>query len=288
MPKAKKKAKRQPRKRYSPRQQQVIGQLAEMLGNLMPATSRGPFSLQTLAKERKLGKFFNEKLSSKQKQFTYFITAVHKVHPRTLKPIVNDILADAVARRRSNGKPILRPEADALKTKLLEFGIDLNREIDELELPETRPNITPPPLVVQQALEKLAPHRLLAEKVLPMFKDGYINESIRKAGEMLEVAVMQGSGVCDRYGRDLMSNVFNKDAPIIDVSGTHTSSVLNPMDEKEGFVLIAMGVMQWCKNIVGHGDVDQLAPQDGASRIVLINHLLDVVDAATSRQAPTP
>lgn len=265
-------------KRFTPRQQQVIHDLAEMLGKLVPATSRGEYSLQRLAKDRGLGKYFLEKLSSKQKQFIHFISKVHGAHPRTLKSLINNVLADAVEKRRTKGDPILRPEADALKAKLLEFGIDLAKEIDGLQLPVTRPKITPPPIVIQQSLEKLGLHPILHDKVIPLFKDGHVNEAVRKAGEILETSVSKWSGVHGKYGRDLMAHVFNKDAPIIDVSAYHGSEITNTMDEKEGFMLVAMGSMQWCKNIVSHGDVDQLSPQDAVARIILLSHLLEVID----------
>jgi len=275
------KKKSPPRRRYSPREQQVIRDLADMLGKLLPATSQGKFSLQTIAKERGLSKFFATKLS-KKKQFTQFIADVHKAHPRTLKTFVNDILADAVSRRRTQGNPVLRPEADLLKNKLSEFGIDLSAEIDELELPATRPNITPPPQVVQQVLERIGLHPSLLPQVLSLFKEGHINEAVRKSGEILEAFVTRSSGERGRYGRDLMATVFNKDNPIIDISMYHESEISNPMDEKEGFMLVAMGTMQWCKNIVGHGDVKQLPPHEGASRIILVSHLLtwESIDSA--------
>lgn len=277
------KKKSQSRRRYSPREQQVIQDLADMLGKFVPATSQGNFSLQSIAKDKGLGKYFDEKLSSKKKQFIYFIQKVHANHPRTLKPFINDILADAVEKRRVRGNPILRPEADALKDKLMEFGIDLCKEIDELELPTTRPNITPPPQVIQQAVERIGLHQLLLPQVLPLFKDGYVNEAVRKAGEILEAAVLRWSGVRGRMGRDLMSHVFNKDNPIIDVSMYHGSEISNAMDEREGFMLVAMGTMQWCKNTVGHGDVGQLPPHEGASRIILVNHLIEVIEIVISR-----
>jgi len=279
--KVKKKAMRA--RRFTPRQHQIIRDLADMVGKLIPATSRGDYSLQRLAKDRGLSKYFDARLSSKQKQFVAFITKLHGAHPRTLKILVNDILADAVEKRRVKGNPILRPEAEALKAKLTEFGIDLTAEIDELQLPVDRPKITPPPIVVQQSLERLGLNLALREKILPLFNDGYVNESVRKAGEIFEAVVMKWSGVQNKYGRDLMAHVFNKDNPVIDVSAYHGSEVTNPMDEKEGFMLVAMGSMHWCKNIVGHGDVNQLSPQDAAARIVLLSHFLDVVDQALQK-----
>lgn len=271
------------RKRYSPREQQVIQDLALILGKFIPATSQGNFSLQKIAKQKGLDKFFDTKLSSKQKQFVYFITEVHRRHPRTLKPFVNDILAEAVIKRRTKGDPILRPEADNLKVKLFEFGIDLRGEIDELDLPITRPVITPPPSMILQSLQRIGLHPLLLESVLPLFKDGYMNESVRKSGEIFETAVSRWSGIRGRYGRDLMSHVFNKDTPIIDISMYHGSEISNPIDEKEGFMLVTMGAMQWCKNTVGHGDANQLPPHEAASRIILINHLIEVVDTTMKK-----
>lgn len=288
----KKRAKKQskktaPRKRYSPYQQQIIHDLAALLGKLIPATSQGSFSLQKISKKKGLGKFFDEKLSSKQKQFAYFISEVHRRHPRMLKPFINDILAEAVIKRRTKGDPLLRPEADLLKQKLFEFGIDLRKEIDELDLPTTRPAITPPPATVLQSLERIGLHPLLLESVLSLFKDGYMNEAVRKSGEVFETAISRWSGVRGRYGRDLMSHVFNKDSPIIDISTYHGSEISNPMDEKEGFMLVAMGAMQWCKNTVGHGDVNQLPPHEAASRIILMNHLIEVVDSMMKKQEET-
>jgi hypothetical protein len=64
----------------------------------------------------------------------------------------------------------------------------------------------------------------------------------------------------------------------------HGSEITNSMDEKEGFMLVAMGAMQWCKNVVGHGNVDQLPPQEAASRIIIISHLLEVIDSVLARR----
>lgn len=277
-----KKTKITTRKQFSPRKQQVIQELAKTLGDLLPATSQGKFSLESIAKQKGLIRFFDPKLS-KQQQFINFITKVHKAHPRTLKILINNILAKAIARRIDQGNPVLRSEAEKLKSQLTEFGIDLNSEIDELNLPTERPNITPPPPMIQQSLEKIGLHPVLQTEVLKMFKEGHINEALRKSGEILESFIIKHSTVKKKYGRDLVSFVFNKDNPIIDISGYHNSEILDPMDEKEGFMLVVMGTMQWCKNIVGHGNVKQLPPDEGASRIILVNHLIRVIDTVVTR-----
>lgn len=292
MPNKKVKKATKPRKRLSritPRKQQAIMDLADSLGLLLPATSRGEYCLQKIAKDNALAKFFKTDLGNKKKQFVYFIQQVHSRHPRKFKSLVNNILAEAVERRRSKGNPLLRDEADTLKSRLYELDIDLRREIDELSLPHERPKITPPPVHVKMVLEKFGLHPLLLESVLPLFSDGYLNEAVRKAGEIFEVYISKMSNTRGKYGRDLVTTVFSASNPIIDIAGYHKSQILNPIDEKEGYLYLAMGAMHWCKNITGHGDVDQLSPVDAASRVILISHLLEVVDShSRNTEAKTP
>jgi len=286
MKKAKRKIRRASLRRFTPREQQHVRDLADALAKLIPATSRGDYCMERLAKKAGLGKYFNSKLGNKRKQFIYFIQQVYGRHKRKFKTIVNNLLADAVDWRRGKGEPILRAEADVLKTTLYSLGIDLRKEINELQLPLERPKITPPPIHVKQALEKFGLHPILLEKVFPLFRDGHLNEAVRKAGEIFEVTVTRLSGANGKYGRDLITHVFNPKTPIIDVVGYHKNKILNPVDEREGYMYLAMGVAHWCKNIMGHGDVDQLSSTDAAARIILISHLIEV--AETQERAGKP
>lgn len=271
--------------RIKPVDQQNIRDLAEMLGKLLPATSRGDYCLQKIAKKEGISKYFDNKLGNKKKQFIYFIEQVRGRHPIKFKKIVNDILAEAVEWRRNQGNPLLRPEADLLRDKLHALNVDLRKEIDGIALPTTRPKITPPPVEVKQILEKIGLHPLLLDKVLPLFCDGHTNEAVRKAGEVFEAFTVRVSGMKGKYGKDLAANAFNSASPAIDISGYHASEILSPTDEKEGFMYLSMGAMQWCKNIMGHGDVDQLSPFNAASRIILISHLIEVAEIQFNKAA---
>ncbi len=266
-------------RRFTPLEQQNIRDLADLLGNFLPATSRGDYCLQKIATKIRLGKYFDLKLGNKKKQFNYFIQQVYGRHKVKFKTLVNNILAEAVEWRRNQGRPILRQEVDSLKGKLYALGIDLRKEIDALNLPVDRPKITPPPVPVKQTLEKIGLHPLLLDKAFPLFRDGYLNESVRKSGEILETFIIRSSGIKGKYGRDLAANAFNASNPVINISGYHNSDTLNPTDEKEGFMYLCMGAMHWCKNIMGHNDVDQLSPADAASRIIMISHLLEVAES---------
>lgn len=282
-PKKNKKIRSKKLRRFTPLEQQHIRDLADLLGGLLPATSRGDYCLQKIAAKSRLGKYFDSSLGNKKKQFIYFIQQVYGRHKVKFKTIVNNILAEAIEWRRNQGRPILRKEADTLKDKLYAIGIDLRKEIDVLNLPVDRPKITPPPVPVKQALEKIGLHPLLLDKAFPLFRDGHLNESVRKSGEILEAFIIRNSGVNGKYGRDLAATAFNASNPVIDISGYHNSDILNSTDEKEGFMYLCMGAMHWCKNIMGHSDVDQLSPADAASRIIMVSHLLEVSESKLNK-----
>ena len=76
-------------RRYSPREQQNIRELADSLAELLPATSRGDFCLEKRLRKVSLGKYFNNKLGNKKKQFVYFIQQVYGRYPRKFKRFIN-------------------------------------------------------------------------------------------------------------------------------------------------------------------------------------------------------
>lgn len=272
-------------RRYTPKEQQIIKDIADSLSLLIPATSQGDFCLLKIAKSMGLSKYFDVKLGNKKKQFTYFIQQVYGRHPRMFKTLINNILADSVEWRRSKGNPLLRAEADKLKDGLLLLNINLDKEIRDLNLPTDRPKITPPPIYIKQSLEKFGLHPALLKVALPLFIDGYLNEAVRKSGEIFEATVMKQYPGLNKYGRDLMATVFNATNGSHDVSGYHNCEILSGSDEREGFQFLSMGAMHWCKNVMGHGDVEQLSPVDAASRIILISHLLEVFDKTSASKS---
>lgn len=265
-------------RRFTPRQQQNIDDLAGSLSLLMPATSRGSFCLEQILKKEKLGKYFDKKLPNKKSQFRKFIIQVFGRYPRKFKRIINNILADSISWRVKKGDPVLKNEVERLNSFLSTLKIDLGKEINELNLPSERPKITPPPIFIKQIIEKIGINPLLTDKVIPLFNDGHLNEAVRKAGEIFETRIKAVNPSIKSYGRDLVSKVFNAQSPLINISGYHKSLVLDPNDEKEGYLYLSMGAMHWCKNIMGHSDVDQLDARDAITRIMLISHLLDVLD----------
>lgn len=264
------------RRRLSPQLQQGIKELAVSLGELIPATSQGQFSLTGIAKKRGLTKFILTG-ANKRRTFEHFITKMLRQHPVKLKTIINDALAEGVERRHRNGLPVLRGEADVLVKNLTAVGIDLKKEVAGLNLPTDRPHITPPPIQLQSAVEKIAINSLLRTQVFPLFKNGHTNDAARKAGEILEAELQRLSGLKDEYGRVLAGKCLSGATPTIDIAGHHSGKIISPGDEREGFQFLVMGALVWCKNLLGHGEAEQLGPHDAAARIVVISHLLDVL-----------
>ncbi len=198
--------------------------------------------------------------------------------PRVLKKLIREILPLAVERRHAQGDPLLSQEAGVLSDRLLLLGVNLKKEIKEMNLPVAWPRVVPPSVEIQQTLSKLPLHSLLLPECRDLFLKGHINESVRKAAEKFEVRVQGLSGIADKIGRDLMANAFSETNPKIKLNGLTTA---NEKNEQEGFKLISMGVMAWWRNTTSHGDEPQMAPQDGLSRLLTISNLLHILDERT-------
>ncbi len=259
---------------------QKLRKLSEQLGAIIPATSmnKNGFCFRKLAKDYKLAKHWKDKGVKKESIFN-FIKVVYKEHPIVFKKFIRENLPKAIERRHGNGDPFLRQEADDLNTTLKDLGIDLEKEISGLDLPTDRPSIVPPKKEIQRALDLLSLHPLLLPDCLKLFKDGHLNEAVRKALEKYEVYVQQISGLTF-IGNNLMDNAFNEKAPKIKVN--------NDTDEKrrngiqEGFKNISMGSMGFWRNYCSHKDEKQIPPQDALSILGTISHLIYQINLSQS------
>lgn len=258
-------------KRFTAVDIQNIRILSEMIGKLVPYSGfKGNFNLKRIAKDSGLNKFLPKKESNKKEDIVGFVKKLHRERPRTLKKIIREILPKAIELRHKQGNPILATEAQYLSEQLLKIGIDLKKEIRELNLPQSRPSIAPPPYEIQQILKKFSLHPLLMPDCQELFLDGHINESIRKALEKFEVHVQKKSGVT-AIGKDLMAQVFCLKKQVIRLNALRTRSEQN---KQEGFMHIAMGIMQWWRNTLSHGDEKQISHHDAIGRLFLISNLL--------------
>lgn len=273
--KHKKKIRKECVKHFSAVDIQNIRILAEMLGNFVPYSGyKSKFNIVSIVKKRGLSKYLSKGSSSKKEALVEFIRKLHRNKPRTIKIIVREIMPRAIERRHAQGNPILFDEAESFAKQLCKIGIDLRKEILALNFPKSRPSIVPPPFEIQDILKKFSLHPLLMPDCQKLFIEGHINEAVRKALEKFEAYVQKKSG-SNFVGIDLMGNVFNLNCPLIKLNSLSNKT---EQCEQEGFMHIAMGIMQWWRNSLSHGDAKQIDHQEALGRIFVVSNLLKRVE----------
>lgn len=270
------KKKREPKKKkLSVSERQRIRILAVQFGDLIPLTGfRSTFNITYLAKQKGLSQYLPKKQTNKKEAIAVFLENLMSFKPRTLKIILQEILPKAIERRYQNGSPVLAKEAEDLSLTLMFLGIDMKKDIAELNLPKDRPKIVPPPPEVRKMLEQYPLHPTLLPNCRDLFLGGHINESVRKALEKYEVVVQQLSS-STKQGKDLMAMAFSEQSPLIIIGDLADQAGRN---RQEGMKFISMGTMQWWRNNLSHGDEDQLPHHEAFERLVLVGNLLSMLD----------
>jgi len=252
---------------------QDLRNLAEQIGEIIPATSFGnSFCFQKIAKDEGLTKLWikDSKVSKKEKIYE-FLRKVYKKHPRTFYKIFRENLAKGIERRKKNGNPVLKEEIMALDKTLKKLEVNLTKEIKSLDLPIERPKITPPEYRYQKILSDLGLHPLLLPNCLELFKDGHINDSVRKALEKFEKHI-QTKIASEKIGNNLMVEAFDENNPkILVVENVDTK---RNKGIQEGMRFLAMGSMGFWRNYCSHGDEKQMSSFDAIAIISTISHFL--------------
>lgn len=263
---------------------QNIREASDSLGNMIPATSQFGVGLSftTIAKEYRLNKFLPKNNNKKDKISGFLKNLIQKNKTRTLKKIISEKLPLAIEKRYKNGNPILFAEANNLAIRLKLIGVDLVKEINDLSLPIDRPRIIPPTQNIKDALKSISLHQLLLPDCEKLFNEGNLNESVRKSLEKLENYVKLKTGFTT-MGTDLMATAFNQDAPKIKLNNI-------AWDEKrqkglqDGFKLLNMGLMGFWRNLLSHGDEQQVTHQDAISILGTVSSILHLIDVNTGIQ----
>jgi uncharacterized protein (TIGR02391 family) len=272
--KAKNKKKKSQKKRVlqkrstSAKKIQDIRLFAEKIGEIIPATSQGDFSFLGIAQSKKMEKYwlYNK---SKKDQLSYFFTKLYKYHPNVFKKIIRENIPQGIERRFKQGNPVLNSEMIEIDEILLRLNINLSKEFRQLELPDERPKIVPPPATLQNMIDKVGLHPKLQAECAKKFKDGHLNDAVRDACEKLENYVQVKSGRPE-FGKDLMAKVFNDNSPIIpliDVSSKRGQGI------QEGFMFLMMGTISNIRNKFSHGDEAEIKPHDAYYLLCFISYL---------------
>jgi uncharacterized protein (TIGR02391 family) len=249
--------------------------LSEQIGNIIPATAfgKGAFCFQNIAKSFHLQKAWPAQGSKKERVFE-LLKYAYRSHPKKFYRLFRENIARGIERRHKGGEPVLQMEILQLDSTLKSLNVNLSAEFKELHLPSERPATVPPPYAFQKMMDEFGLHPLLQPECARLFKDGHLNESVRKALEKYEAYVQQKSALA-KIGVDLMANAFNEDNPSLRIA-----DVLSARGKglQSGFKFLSMGAMGFWRNLCSHGDEKQMPHQDAIAILATISHLVGVIE----------
>jgi hypothetical protein len=140
------------------RKGQVIRELAQEMGTLIPATAYGTtFCFRVLARELGLAKYWREK-HNKTETISHFLQQVFRYRPRMPFKIVREVVSRGVERGRRMGVPVTRQHLDRIDGSLCELGYDMHAEIAKVKLDEVTAQAVAPSKEMAQILKRLGLH----------------------------------------------------------------------------------------------------------------------------------
>ncbi|MGH9645071.1 MAG: TIGR02391 family protein, partial [Terriglobales bacterium] len=234
---------------------QNLRTLAGQIGEIIPATSfrKGGFCFATIAK--KVGLQGEWPQGTKKEAIFGFLKSVYRDHRKIFYKLFRENIAQGIERRHKMGSPVLLDEMLAIDKTLRSLDVNLSRELSALNLPKERPTIVPPPAAFQRMIDELGLHPYLQPDCVKLFKDGHVNESVRKSLEKYETYVQKRTGLT-KIGANLMATAFSETAPAIAIADVSTPRGKGLQD---GFKFLSMGAMEFWRNLCSHGNEQQMA-----------------------------
>lgn len=262
--------------RITRQRREMIGQLADALAVLAPATSRFKgFCVRNVAEEHGLKKCWKSG-GNKRTMIARFLEEVFRQYPRKPKTVVMAIIRGGLEWRARKGEGTTREELEAAAAPMEALGFNISKDIKKIGLPEPS-RVCAPAQDKIALIERLDLHEALADDCLEMFRDGHFNEAVRKALERFEKRIQTAINDHSTIGKALMGKAFNRDNPLIPINASKTS---NDLSEQEGFMHLTMGAMSGLRNLYSHGDVDQMSVTDSIERLGFVSLLFKRIDKA--------
>lgn len=277
-------AKKKPKKKVSrqaamvitkPRRKLIV-ELAEMLADIAPGSTRGGagFCVKNIAIEFGDKKLWKD-LTNKKKSIAEYLEQLFRRYPNKPKKIILEIIRGGVIWTAKKGKRVTPEQLTEISDKLAELGVNAAKAIEEIEIPEPS-QIKRPADDLLSVLKGINLHPAIAEDCIDLFANGHLNDAVRKALERFEKQIQDITN-SHEIGKSLMSRTFNfQNSQIAINDGTGG----NDQSEQEGFMLLTMGAMAGVRNLYSHGDVDTIAPMDAFERLCFVSMLFKRVDAA--------
>jgi len=126
--------------------------------------------------------------------------------------------------------------------------------------------------------DELGIHEKISSVSKDLYFDGYYSPAIFEAVKVLEQEIKKKSGVHNLIGAKLVNKVFNPNKLILKiVEGEDHENI----DEREGFRLILMGVLQGIKNPKSHSIQELKDPKKALEYLAMMSLLLKRIDDST-------
>lgn len=276
MAKRKKKVASKPAMVISENRKQAIFVLAEKIAVIAPATTLGKgFCVRKVAEDMGLASCWIGK-GNKRKMIGDFLVNVFRKYPRKPKKVILRLVKGGVDWSARKGLAVTRDQLDAVAADLMGLGFDLRKDLKTLTLPDPS-RVAPPPLDLAAIIDRLELHPALKDDCITMFRNGHLNEAVRKALERFEKRIQDAVSDHATIGKNLMAKAFKRDCPAIAINALTTG---NDESEQEGFMLLTMGAMAGMRNLYSHGDVDTMSAMDALERLAFVSLLFKRVDEA--------
>ncbi len=283
-------AKKKSRKRTAKRQavmvitagrKKLISQLATLLANIAPATTMGKgFCVRKVAEEKGLAKCWKAR-GNKRKMIAELLENTFRSYPQKPKRLVLAIVEGGITWSTRKGQAVTRDHLEQIAGVVEQLGFNVKKELAALDLPAPS-RVAPPPLDLAALIDRLGLHDALRDDCIQMFKDGHLNEAVRKGLERFEKKVQDLTGE-HSIGKDLMGKAFTRNNPMIAINDGTSG---NDGSEQEGFMYLTMGAMAGMRNLYSHGDVDTMPAIGALERLAFISMLFKRVDEATEDTEP--
>lgn len=251
-----------------------LNRLAEILYDFLPLTARSKnaVTFTSIFAESSVAHYL-EGPSNKQQALEQGFAELYRRHQRLPRMIIRKVVPAAVAYRKHQRRPLQRSELDELAGCLGDLGIDMEKELSEVELDEALPRVTVPPKKLKAAFRQHDLEPEIAGDPLTLFEDGHFNEAVRKAAELYEDVVHERSEE-DAYGRDLMARAFSTDE-LLDMARLEPE---NRDGFEDGYKFLAMGLTGAIRNVFSHGGEERRSPEECYEMLMFLNWMLRSLD----------
>ena len=118
----------------------------------------------------------------------------------------------------------------------------------------------------------------------PLFRDRHYARAVEEAFKLLNNAVKEKSGIAQQDGAGLMRTAFSANSPVLRLNAFQSQS---DRDEQLGYMDIFAGSMTGIRNPRAHDHALVDESNVALELLVLANHLMRKLDAATKREPET-